>query len=965
MKKFKTHLFNKCILTLALVLAFTFVVGQVNFGIPDIRNYVRSEYNAGSQNWGIAQAENGIIYIGNNEGLLAYDGNKWSLYTLPQKENVRSLAVDKNRIYIGGQGELGYFEPDLHGILQYHSLNARIPSNFRHDFAEVWNVVVIDKQIFFRSNRHVFIYENGQIKSYQSYNWSFLGKIGNKIWAYDDAKGLCQYHNQQWEIAIGKERLPANIQISSLLAYGTEIWIFTSNNGIYKWRNGGIEPFVTPTIDNLKKSIIAGAFPISSTQIAIATNLNGCFLIDTLGNYVSRFTYKEGLQSNNVICGFLDKNQNLWLGLDDGIDVIESNKPIRKIDPSAEGPVSGYASAVYKDYLFLGTSIGLYRVKYSMQKGIQLPFEKLPKASGQIWSLTTIEDQLWIGHNKAAMVYESGEVSSINRRSTGFWNFQSLPQTDYIIAGTYNGLHYFQKKGKSIIDVGIEALFESAKYVAIDDKKIWVIHPYKGLYRIDLSANGLPVHITNLGETPFLSSTNNHLFKIGNRIVITSDKGIFEWDKQKGTFIPSTFFIQIFGNVNIEYLKENGKGEYWFVQNGRLGVAKLFGTKYQISFIPELNGRLQFGDYQHIQFLNDSCLIIAAEKGFFYLNYDQYQSYEKDFNVLIRSFKIQTPKQDSILYGGYAVSGMKVPQIAYRYNSVLFTYSVPVFGFTSSMQYSYRLEGFDPMWSAWSDKTDKNYTNLPPGKYIFHVKARSKFSGIEKEVTFEFVVLAPWYRTNIAYVLYCLILLASVYLFSMYQHRRYVAIQMAKLAEQEKEYQKKQRELELQYNLEQEQKEKQLAKITNEKLAIELEMKNTAIASNAMLLVQKGELLSKVKRDLTSLLDISKEEKPIPQIRKIIRTVDAELNNKEDWDKFSSHFDTVHENYLKRLKESYPQLTYSDLKLCALLRLGMSSKEIAGILNISLKGVEVSRYRLRKKLQMDEDQSLFDFLATK
>ncbi|MFT4202568.1 MAG: triple tyrosine motif-containing protein [Chitinophagaceae bacterium] len=937
--------------------------GQFNIGIPDIRNYLRSEYKAGSQNWGIAQDAHGIMYFGNNEGLLSFDGNQWRLYPLSLKGNVRSLATVGDRIYIGGQEEIGYFEPGVTGDLQYHSLKELIPAPYRHDFAEVWNVVVQGKRVFFRSNRKIFLFENGKISFFSTNNWSFLGKVGNAVYAFDDTYGLRQYENGRWKVAIPKEAFPPNVQVSGLLQVGGLVWIVTYSHGIFKWDGKGIKAFSTPSIDDLKSRMMYGAVQLSASEVAFVTNLSGCVVLDTAGRFVNRFTHKEGLQNNNVICAYADKDKNLWLGLGDGIDIVEYDKPIRNILPGEDGPIAGYTSAVYRDDLFLGTATGVYKTKYDASHGIQSSYENIPAASGQTWNLTNMDNRLFVGLNKAAVTYTGDQLTEINKRQTGFWNFEELPGTDFIVAGTYNGLHYFKKVNGSIQDVGIEALFESAKFVAIDGRTIWAMHPYKGLYRIDLSPDGLPVKTTALGQADFLSGSNNHLFKVDGRVVVTSDKGIFEWNRQKKTFVPSAFFMQIFGNGNLEYLKTNSKGDYWFVQNGRMGIAAHVGDGYVITYIPELNGRLQFGEYQDIDLLNDSCAIVAGEKGFFYIDYAQYKSHEKDFELLVRSFHIQTPQKDSMLFGGYQDADRKSPALAYKYNSVLLTYTVPAFGYASTIQYSYMLEGFDQTWSNWSEKNEKNYTNLPPGRYRFYVKAHDEYSGKEKMTSFDFAVLAPWYRTNLAYFLYFVALVAAIYWFSLYQHRRYIAMQTKKLAEQAKEHEKRRRELELQHNLEQEKKEKQLVEMTNEKLAMELEMKNTAIASNAMLLVQKGELLSKVKKDLSDLLDNADEPKQNTQLKKIIKTVDAELNNKDDWEKFASHFDTVHENYLQKLKETHPQLTYGDLKLCALLRLGMSSKEIAGILNISLKGVEVGRYRLRKKLNIPESQSLFDFLT--
>ena len=91
---------------------------QNTIGIPDIINYSKSGYNAGTQNRGIVQDKNGIVYFANYEGLLSFDGNSWKTYPLPNKTIVRSVAIGKdNKIYAGGQADFGYFSPDKNGKL--------------------------------------------------------------------------------------------------------------------------------------------------------------------------------------------------------------------------------------------------------------------------------------------------------------------------------------------------------------------------------------------------------------------------------------------------------------------------------------------------------------------------------------------------------------------------------------------------------------------------------------------------------------------------------------------------------------------------------------------------------------------------------------------------------------------------------------------------------------------------------
>jgi DNA-binding CsgD family transcriptional regulator len=186
---------------------------------------------------------------------------------------------------------------------------------------------------------------------------------------------------------------------------------------------------------------------------------------------------------------------------------------------------------------------------------------------------------------------------------------------------------------------------------------------------------------------------------------------------------------------------------------------------------------------------------------------------------------------------------------------------------------------------------------------------------------------------------------------------------LVKLQEQQRKYDDEQKQLQLQHQLAIQESEKQIVELRNEKLQSEVAHKNTELASSAMNLVRKKEILSKLKEDLQQYRIIPEPDKAGKEFQKIIRVIDKELDHNEEWEQFAMHFDSVHTNYLKKLKEYCPELSVSDLKLAAYLRLNLSTKEIAQLLTISIRGVETSRYRLRKKLRIDNDVNLSDFLT--
>ena len=211
-----------------------------------------------------------------------------------------------------------------------------------------------------------------------------------------------------------------------------------------------------------------------------------------------------------------------------------------------------------------------------------------------------------------------------------------------------------------------------------------------------------------------------------------------------------------------------------------------------------------------------------------------------------------------------------------------------------------------------------------------------------------------WYQTGWAWLLYTLAAVALFYAVRLRQQRR--------LALHQKRHREEQERLSYLHSLELDRKEKGLIALQNAKLEGELQFKNKELATVTMYLVERGGLLSNMKEELLGVIKKMGIPNLAYEFRGVFKMISDTEKSNEDWDRFALYFDQVHNNFLTILKTKYPQLSPTDLKLCAYLRLNLSSKEIAHILNISLKGVEVSRYRIRKKLNLPTETNLYDFL---
>jgi DNA-binding CsgD family transcriptional regulator len=957
---------------------------QNTIALPEIINYSKQAYNAGTQNWKIVQDKKGIMYAANDEGLLSFDGSFWKKYTLPGGTGVRSLAIGNDgRIYIGSQGEIGFFEPGKNGKLEYRSLNELIPENEK-DFTDIWDVVPVGNEVFFRAFRKIFQLQNEKITVFGNPAWSYLGLHHNKLISKAWQKGLLQFQNGTWVPFSKADFFSEKTEITAIVPLeGDSSLLLTKHHGSYILNGDEITPFDTPDMRLINEKNPYSAVMIDKNQIAIITNLAGCFIINEKGQLTQRLSKQDGLQSNNILSVFVDRKKNIWLGLDNGIDFIAYNNAIKHIYPDYQEQSAGKAAIIFKNNLYIGTSNGVYQAALSAQKDIgfiKSKFELIPGPKGQVWNLSELNGQLVMGHNDGFFAIENKTARMIDS-SSGFWTFLPLSNvtpSPVVVAGTYNGLNFYHFENGRFTNPNVHSHFESARFVALDNTIAWAAHPYKGLYKIVLNGGINPTYTPYKDTKGILSNNNNHIFKIKSRVVLTNDKGIFEYNPKTGDFEPSIFLKKILPNVPIRYLKEDGNGNIWFVHDRRLGVSDLSGKLPRIIYFPELNSKITGNGLENIYPYNSSNIFIAAEEGFYLVNYDQYRQFKEDIPIQISDVRIVN-KRDSTIFGGYfnkegeqqPLINEEVPEIQHAWNSIHFDYSSPLYGKQSSIEYAYYLEDFDNGWSAWTKKNEKDYTYLSPGTYTFKVKARTHEGQESAVASYRFTILAPWYRSSRAYFVYSLLAVLFVYAIYKWQKKKFI-VQQQKHNEERKrleylhqlqieKHQEEQKQLMYLHQLELERNEKEIIRLQNEKLVSEIQLKNTELASTTFNLVQKGDMLMKVKEEFVRMKRSSEPDKETDDYKKILRMLGDE-KMKKNWEQFAVHFDRVHSNFLVSLKHNYPNLTASDLKLCAYLRLNLTSKEIAQIMNITIKGVELGRHRLRKKLGIQPDVNLVNFL---
>lgn len=916
-----------------------------------ITNYERSQYKAGFQNWMITQSDKGWIYSANSNGLLEFDGVNWTSY--PIRNNViRIIKIIDNNIYIGGSSEFGLFKPNAIGQLTYRSLSDKS----KNWGGEVWNIEDGGDVIYFISERYIHIYHK---------------KVGNVSMIDSDTKIDCSllhegtlylatpngifYLNSNNKLTFLEAAEPlSGHKIVSLLSYNKDILVTSAKKGLYLLNKSNIQQINSIADSFIQKNQLFST-AISGSKIAIGSVQNGVIIFDLKDSfYKEEFNINSGLKNNTVLGCFFDSNQNLWLGLDKGISYISLNSAISPLFATVSPIGTGYSSAMYNNELYFGTNQALYKLdkdnRYQLIKG----------SEGQIWSTNIIDNTLFSSGDNGIMVITPTETYKIDL--LGAWETHALSEDkNKLMVATYSGFCILKREnGRWMFSHKIPEFRDSFRGFIEDDEpyNFWVANANGTMRRLTFDKNFEKIiryKTYTLNNNAF--DSNIIIRKIENNLVICTRNGILQYSRITDSFDHYTQLeLMLEGPKYYEFLYVDKYKNIWFVADRNLKVLPYSEGKYH-EYIHNwgLSNEL-IDSYENINMIDPETAIVAVDNAFARIDMSRKNGKSLTINTYIR--EITCSKNDSILSYGSSEKKLALP---YSLNSIKINFAATFYDHSSDILYSFRLKGIDDDWSIPSTNTVKEYTGLHEGKYVFEVKAFIDGNPDSSSITsFSFTVHPPWYRSVLAYLLYSLaivILILIIYKKTISKQKKIIHQKGEELIAQTRRYEE---ETKL--------KDEAIYELQNENLKNELKYKTQELNGYMLNVIRKNEMLENVKRNALNISKAIDEEKQISTIKQkvmsLISQINTNIEHDTDFEIFQSNFDLIHQDFFKLLDERFPNLTRNDKILCAYLNMNLSSKEIAPLLNISIRGVEVNRYRLRKKMDLDRDVNLSDFLQS-
>lgn len=919
--------------------------------IPKVVNYSVSDYEAGNQNWSVFQGNDARLYFGNNRGLLMYDGIRWKLYQLPNHTPIRALYVSADgRIYVGSFEEFGYYQANEKGELIYHSLKSLVTDyHFYND--EIWTINEYKGKIYFQSFSSYFIYDGESVYiGTTDLNPLYFFSVNERLYVQFINEGFYVMNEDKFLLLLSTEQLNDDHVVAVLPFDDDQLLLVTAKNGLYLYKNGQLTAWPVSSNDLIKRSVANRAIRMQDSSYVIGTISNGLIAINKAGEQLWHINRENSLIDNTILGLHVDKAGNLWVAKDNGISQVQVNSPLYFYEPVATQVGMVHDMTIRNNQIYLATNQGIYK----LSEDDMIP-HLIPGTEEQTWYITDVGSQLIAGHNKGTILIKNDEARLIEGPSGGGTALRKfiIHGKEVLIQASYSSLSIFTQtvSGEWEFSHNVEGFNNLIKSFEIDPAgTIWASHMFKGLYRITLDET-----LRNAERVEYVGKLRDdqkegkiNVMKLRGRIILTDGSQFYTYEDLSDSIVPYHVLNDEFPELGDTYrVVSLHNNLFWFIRN----------TEYVLLSYDEghfiLRQRIPFTVFENPTIENRGNIFITnAGLSYFCLNggialYDPARVGKDTANI---PFSFSSVKVYNRNKNAYLLLPVKPEIISFpfEYNNITFELAYPDYA-KHSLNVQFKLEGYDQEWSEATPDFSITYSNLPYGEYNLLVSVKTSTNVEVATLSYLFQIKPPFYRSIWAIVIY-LILGLSLFILLI---RLYIG----------REIQRRNKSMEVQRQKQKELLEKQeqlIIQLKNEQLEQELNYKSKELASATLNSISQTDFLEELKKEIQTQQLSGAYTKRF--FEKIIHLINEKLAKEDEWELYQANFDRIHEKFFFKLKERYPELTPGDLRMCALLRLNMPTKDMAKMLNLSVRGIEAARYRLRKKLSLHEGENLVDFM---
>ncbi|NBC03454.1 MAG: response regulator [Bacteroidetes bacterium] len=739
-------------------------------GIPYIQNYSPEEYSAGPDNWAAVQSREGIMYFGNKFGVLEYDGVSWRLIQLPNQGIVRSLAIDQdNKIFVGGANEIGFLAADSIGQMQFVSLKDKLDPSY-HNFQNVWFTHLLNGNVYFKTPNYLIRWDGNEFRVWEpNGRYRFSKVIQNKLYLVEEGVGLRKVAGDTLQTVL-PETTMNGARIYGLVPHqDDQMLALTLQKGLFLISENSISPFQSPINTFLKDNWGYQLLKLPNGWYSIATLNGGVVVIDKDGEVVQYLNQNFGIADNSVYYQFVDQQHGLWLTTSDGISRAELLSPYTIYDERLG--VESFVNDVhrYEGVLYAASNEGILYLDEGSSVENRSRFVHIENTL-QAFDLLTVDESLFVAANSG--VYQMTDhkiVQTFDYGAASLLRSEINPGRIYI--GLGDGFALLKQIDGKWTDGGrIEGINDDIRNIVEDnDGTLWLESQVNGVWRVefpDVAKGELSdPSIKHFRANIELPSGTLFLRTFKDQPIFEIEGQVYKYDAGSDSIMIDVSMAESLGmEGEIAPKIEDEHGNLWMYAQLDTGNE----AKFRAVAVAGENGRYTIKNIDDERVTHNTRKVLFPEDNgiVWYGGADGIVRHDtriapdskQEFQPLIRKI---TTNDDSLVFGGAQDLNPYI-SLPYESNNLRFEFAASSFDDESANQFQFYLDGFDEDWSAWTQETQKDYTNIPEGDYIFRLRAKNIYGTESSEATFGFVVLPPWYRTWWAYGIYVFVFLGFV-----------------------------------------------------------------------------------------------------------------------------------------------------------------------------------------------------------
>jgi signal transduction histidine kinase/ActR/RegA family two-component response regulator len=750
-------------------------------GRPLYQFFSTREYGGENQNWSAIQNPEGLLFFGNNNFVLDYDGQQWDHIAVPGGFAIRGLAVDSTGgIWAGGAGKLGHLAPNGE---RYQFVPVKPDPHLPSVLGEVLDIVPCGNAEFVRTEKALLVHQND---TWDAISWPHgsgfdyvVAATANRVFVHGKDDPLYEIIDKRLVAIADDPQLRSTVVYQVIEPAAGLILLVTKEHGIFRLNQNRIEPFHTEIDPLLARYAVLWASYLPGRYIAVAIDQHGVALLDSQGKLCSILFQDSGLPDPNILNLGSDRSGGLWICGNAGLTRLEITPGISFFDAQNGLPRSAvYNLKRFRGRLYAATWDGLFGLESADANTLPARFHKTPGPTTPTPALADVGTELLAGGWKGLYSFNGAELKQLPIPIDSVYCLKpSAIVAGLVYVASNQGLAAISKSGDTwhVDDTVSEFGGPVTDVVESGADQLFVSTLNRGFFRVKLqpgsSAVFHPLNVVSLAtakDAPEISESNA-LTVFNGEPAFLSRAGISRYQILENRFVPIAAFQRLFVDYVLKraIVSSEGDRSLWVALTPRV-TAEGNAPKTRIAQI-SLDGEILFLPAAITRTIGDPSMIesetatgspilwVAGTYGIARIDTSVKLTPDRTFNLFAREAS--------------TVSGTALPlpppggvlTMPFSSNDIQIRFANDRFEGADQIHYQLKLDGLDRNWNAPVVDPVWRSGSLHEGSYTLHVIAEDEDGKKSHEATLAIKIRPPWYRTWWMYLIYAFLGLMSFF----------------------------------------------------------------------------------------------------------------------------------------------------------------------------------------------------------